>query len=90
MLLQRMSFLEDVKRLEDTETPLSAILIRALAQSTSRTIYKAFVAKGCLSTFEKRENKDRRSGACAKADQHFVPLCSTRDPNLMINPSIVW
>jgi hypothetical protein len=63
MLLQRRSFLEDLKKRVPTACPLSAICINALAARISITVYKTFAANGYKVGFGISEKRGRRRGA---------------------------
>ena len=63
MVLHRESFREEVKSLEETDWPVSAICIKALAPRRSTIVYNRFVANGCNEEFGSKENIGRSNGA---------------------------
>ena len=62
-LLHRLSFLGEVKRFEDTASPESAMLIKALALSRSSNMYSKYIKAGYVAELGRRENRGNSRGA---------------------------
>lgn len=62
-LVQRLSFLGDVKSLEFPASPDSAMLIKAFALKISTNVYNRYVNAGYIEEPGRREKRGRNNGA---------------------------
>lgn len=62
-LLHFLSFLGDVKSLEEPDSPDSAMIMSAFALSKSTTVYSKYVKIGYVEESGRREKSVNRSGA---------------------------